>query len=375
MPWYKRLRWRLVSVQLLVVISGIVSMLLLPRWVLSKRSAETIHSILAPYIGSAEAITQAENKLLTYFQQATFSAATLAGLIAILAGVVASLILWRTLVVPLRRIAAASRRVAAGRFDERLPTAHQGGQALHQVITSFNQMAHSLEQIDKKRIELIANVTHELRTPLTGLQGLVEGIEDGIYQADSATMQRMSGEISRLARLVNDIQVLAKVEAGALRLKPIKISLSRVVTDSVMQLQAQAGGKHQTLSVHLPTFNVNLIADKDRVVQILTNIIGNALLYTPPNGDIKVQLLLGDNTAQIVVKDNGIGIPADKLPYIFERFYRVDAARVQNGGGSGVGLSISRNLAWAMGGELSAESDGLGRGSTFTLTLPSLITP
>ncbi|RME98666.1 MAG: sensor histidine kinase, partial [Chloroflexi bacterium] len=211
---------------------------------------------------------------------------------------------------------------------------------------------------------------HELRTPLTGLEGYLEGLMDGLFTREPETFAQMSQEVRRLKRLVSDLQSLSQVEAGQISLHMQDFSLIPVVERVVSQLRPQAVAQCLQITEHHPSTEITVCADPDRTAQILVNILGNAIRYTPEEGCITVNVRASESAAVVEITDDGQGIPADDLPYIFERFYRIDRSRARNSGGSGIGLTISRHLAWAMGGDLVAASDGPGRGSTFTLTLP-----
>ncbi len=345
MVWHKRLRYRLIGIQLLVVIIGVAMMLVTMRLIILGSSAENLSNAILLSVG-------------------------IAAVGSLAAGAVASWLLWRTLVIPLRTLAASSQRIADGRYGERVPFPAQSGEAMQQLATNFNQMAGTLQQVEQQRIEMIGNVAHELRTPLTGLRGVVEGLEDGVFSTDSTTFAMMGREIGRLSRLVNDIQHLSRVEAGAIQLDFQDFVLCEVAQHVILHLQMQAEENGIMLTVQEAAAPMVVHADSDRTAQLLTNLIGNAIRYTPAGGTIRVQLQPIGNMAQVQVVDSGVGISADDLPYIFERFYRADRSRSRQSGGSGVGLTIARHLAWRMKGELSAESDGLDQGSTFTLTLP-----
>lgn len=372
MVWYRRLRWRLVGIQLLVVAIGVASVLLATRLLILEQGTAVIRPTLTPHIDSPTLIATIEAEILAAFGAALNTSLLIAGLGALLAGGIASFLLWRTLVLPLRRIAGSSQRIADGHYAERVPLPQQGGEALQQVVTNFNQMATWLEDTEKQRAALVGNVAHELRTPLAGLRGLIEGIEDGIYSPDAATFQDLSRELNRLSRLVDDLQNLSKIEAGAFQLDYQAVNLEEIVQRVLTHLKPQADGKGVELQVVLADGERPLVvwADADRSAQVLTNLISNAIRYTPSGGEVTLTLTRQSGSGQVAVADSGVGIAAENLPHLFERFYRVDTSRSRHSGGSGIGLTIARHLTWAMGGSLAASSPGEGQGSTFTLTLP-----
>lgn len=180
----------------------------------------------------------------------------------------------------------------------------------------------------------------------------------------------MQHEVRRLRRLVDDLQQLLRVEAGQVALHIEMFDLIPLVRRIITQLCPQLTAQSLAAIIEVPGQKLWVRADADRTAQILVNLIGNAFRYTPDDGDITVRIRRDADQAIIVVEDTGVGIPATTLPYLFERFYRVDPSRSRASGGSGIGLTIARHLAWAMGGEMTAASAGVGQGSTFTLSLP-----
>ena len=300
--------------------------------------------------------------------------------LATLTGLIGSVIINRHILSPLAEIMRSSSAIAKGQYMQRVTVPESD--ELASVATNFNQMAEALEQVEIQRVELIGNVAHELRTPLTGLEGYLEGLLDGIFPPQAETFGQMHIEVRRLSRLVNDLQALSRIEAGEIPLNLAKIDLMGVIERVISQLAPQAQAQELTLtSPHAsmghhacmgqtPQEPLLVMGDSDRTAQLLLNLVGNAIRYTPEGGQITVYAHKHNEFAEVAVQDNGIGIPADALPYLFERFYRVDRSRARRSGGSGIGLTIARQLAWAMGGDLSAESDGLGQGSIFRFTLP-----
>lgn len=347
MGFWRQLRWRIVAAQMLVVVVGVITLSLTAN-VLAERGVAA--------------------ELLPGFRAAVFQALAVAALAATIAGLVASLLLMREILRPLREIARSSRRIAAGHYDERV--AVPDSDELAAMATNFNQMAAALEQVEQQRVALIGNVAHELRTPLAGLEGYIEGMIDGIFTGELETLSMMQHEIRRLRRLVDDLQTLSRVEAGQVQLHLGQFDLVAVVQRVVAQVRPQLVDGCLNMELDHPGSAIHVYADPDRTAQILLNLLGNAIRYTPEQGCITIHLHADDTRAYVAVRDTGIGIPAEALPYIFERFYRVDPSRARSSGGSGIGLTIARHLAWAMHGDLTASSAGPGQGSTFTLALP-----
>ena len=370
MPWYKRLRWRLIGSQFLVALVGVSIMMLATRVIIINMAPVVIRPLLEALIQSPGNLLQTEADLIIAFRNAVLFSVLFAALGAIVAGVFSSVLLWGTIINPLRQVADSSQRIADGRFDERVTVPESSGVAMAQLVTSFNQMTATLEEVEQQRVALLGNIAHELRTPLTGLKGYLEGLLDGLFPANEETFAWMTQEVDRLGRLVDDIQYLSRIESGQFKLDFQKVDVGQLVQRVTAQLGFQAQSKQIDLQVMPFSQPVLALADADRAAQILINLVGNAIRYTPEGGTVRVRVTVADNFAEICVEDDGIGIPAEALPLLFERFYRVDQSRSRTSGGTGIGLTISRHLVWAMGGELTAVSDGPNQGSCFTFTLP-----
>ena len=299
------------------------------------------------------------------FNEALMYAAFAATVVAI----ILSLYLSRSVVAPLSAMSLATQRIAEGRYDERVQV--PGEDELAQLARHFNQMAEKLNQVEAMRRRLIGDVSHELRTPLTAIKGSMEGLMDGVLPATQETYQQIHAEADRLNRLVDDLQELSRVEARAYELDLRPLGISSVLRTVTKRLSPQFESKRISLDVNVASNLPDVLADEDRITQILTNLTGNALQYTPEGGTITIDAHQRDREIQIAVHDTGIGIPAEHLANIFDRFYRVDKSRSRRaGGGSGIGLTIARALVEAQGGRIWAESSGEGQGSTFTFTLP-----
>lgn len=302
--------------------------------------------------------------------RASFNEALLyAALTATIAALALSFLFSRSVVAPVLAMSHATQRIADGRYDERLQVT--GTDELAQLATRFNQMAERLDQVESMRRRLIGDVSHELRTPLTAIKGSMEGLMDGVLPANEETFQQIHFEADRLNHLVDDLQELSRVEARADQLDLRPLDVSSLVQTVTNRLAPQAQSKRISLDLDLPPDLPPLLADEDRAFQILTNLTGNAIQYTPEGGKVTISAKQINDEIRISVRDTGIGIPSEHLPHIFDRFYRVDKSRSrQAGGGSGIGLTIARALVEANGGRIWAESAGVGDGSAFTFTLP-----
>jgi len=302
--------------------------------------------------------------------RASFNEALMyAALAAMLVAIALSLYFSRSVIAPVHAMSQATQRIADGRYDERVRV--NGSDELAQLALYFNQMAEKLNQVESMRRHLIGDISHELRTPLTAIKGSMEGLMDGVLPATNETYQQIHAEADRLNRLVDDLQELSRVEARAYQLDIRSLDVSTLVQTVNKRLAPHSKSKRISLDLELAPDLPHILADEDRAVQVLTNLTGNALQYTPEGGRITISAKRIGDEIQIAVGDTGIGIPPEHLSHIFDRFYRVDKSRSrQAGGGSGIGLTIARALVEAQGGHLWVESAGDGKGSTFTFTLP-----
>lgn len=322
--------------------------------------------------GSAE---QLEMDLYSSFRAGVNEALGLAALSATLIAVAASLLISRQVVAPVRRMMLASQRIAEGHYEERVQVTgdlEQGDQdELGQLALSFNRMASRLEQVEGMRRQLVGDVTHELRTPLTTIKGSMEGLMDGILPANEETYQQIYLEADRLKRLVDDLQELSRVEAKAYELRLKTASVVNLIGTAVARLKRQYEEKGVLIEQEIPENIPPVQVDEDRITQVLINLLGNALQYTPSGGKVSIAVLDNDHKVQISIRDTGIGIASEHLSHLFTRFYRADKSRSRAGGGSGIGLTIAKHLVEAHGGKIWVTSPGINKGSTFVFTLPS----
>lgn len=361
----KRLLWKLLLVQALVLlVAGVVLWLAiiaaLPR-AFERHMAGMGAGMMGRGMGPM---------FFQQFRDGVFDALAWGGGAALLAAAGASFWLSRRLTAPIVRMQAISERIASGQFGERVPV--ESEDELGALAASFNRMAAALEETEERRRRLIADVAHELRTPLTGIRGYLEGLRDGVLPVDDETFSQMEAEAGRLQRLVDDLQELSRVEAGAFQLELQAVGLPELLHS----LQKNFLHRFEEKGVHLEVVQpvaFCLWGDPARLTQILTNLLNNALRYTPPGGRVTITARQTGEMVEICIADTGVGISEKDLPHIFERFYRADSSRSRRNrdGGSGIGLTIVRHLVEAHGGSIWAESDGLGKGSRFYLRLPT----
>ena len=280
----------------------------------------------------------------------------------------------RRLSRPLEGLVSAARAISAGDLEQSVPV----DPAISEISVlgqAFNQMAASLRQADQAKTAFISDVSHELRTPLTVIKGTIETLQDGMLDDHAARgpfLEAMSRETERLVRLVNDLLVLTRADAGALNLQLRPVDLEALARSRCDHFAGLAGSRQVSLTVAAQPGSDRLPcaqADPDRIVQVLDNLLDNAIRYSPTGGEVSVLLRQEGERIECEVRDAGPGIPAKHLPLVFERFYRAEPARDRARGGSGLGLAIVRSLVEAHGGEVAVYSVE-GQGAAFTFRLP-----
>ena len=301
------------------------------------------------------------------FQDAVQTALLVAVVAGVAAAVVISLALTARLSGPIARLAQASRRIAAGRYAERVPVA--SSDEIGELADSFNRMAEALESTERRRLQLVGDVAHELRTPIATLDGYLEGLEDGVIQPGEPTWNLLRGETGRLSRLVNDLQELWRAEARQLPLSLASVDVARLLGAVRDRFAAQARDHGGELRLEVQAGLV-VLADPERLGQVVDNLVSNALRYSPVGTPVALEAAANGDEVVIGVADQGAGLSEQQREHIFERFYRVDPSRSRAQGGSGIGLAIARALTEAMGGRIWAESEGAGRGSRFRVAMP-----
>jgi two-component system OmpR family sensor kinase/two-component system sensor histidine kinase BaeS len=292
-------------------------------------------------------------------------AAAAVSLLVILVVLGAILSALRRVATPIGDMMEAAGRVAEGDYSTRVE--EHGPGEVRALARAFNSMAERLQTHDQQRRDLLADVTHELRTPLTVIQGNLEGLLDGVYPLDEAYLQSILEETHVMSRLIDDLRTLALAESGTLKLQRELIDLGVLIDEVATSFQAQADKAGVALTIEPAHDLPALELDAARIREVLANLIANALRYTPNGGVISLRCSLEEkDTARVLVSvsDTGGGIPPDDLPHVFDRFYKSPDSR-----GSGLGLTIARNLILAHGGEISASSE-VGRGTTIRFTLP-----
>jgi two-component system OmpR family sensor kinase/two-component system sensor histidine kinase BaeS len=271
---------------------------------------------------------------------------------------------------PLGQIFGAIDSVSEGDLSVRVPD--DSSPQFGELIKRFNKMVEELERADKQRRDLTADIAHELRTPLHIIQGKLEGIQDGVYEASPQQVGEALEETRLLARLVDDLQTLSLAESSQLPLNKSRFTLSSLFQDVIASFSARAAAGGVQLTALNPQSDLQINADYQRLGQVLTNLASNALRYTAAGGSVTFEARAESaGWVTLHVRDAGSGIPADDLPFIFDRFWRGDKARSREGhANSGLGLAISRQLVLAHGGSITAQSE-VGKGTEFVIRLPA----
>ena len=302
------------------------------------------------------------------FETAFTASVTVAVVLAAAAAVGVAWMFSRRVGKTISGLATAARHVADGDYGAPIPRS-SFGRELDDLSRSFAQMARTLADTDVARAHLLADLAHELRTPLATLQAYIDGLEDGVVEPTGQAFDTMRGQIGRIERLGADLRDAAAVQEDALAMAPETCDLADIVAKAV----AAARPAFESAGIELTIIrseSAPVRGDRGRLSQVIANLLANAARHTPSGGRVEISTSVTDGSAVLDVTDTGEGIPADELEAIFERFHRVDTARSHNGGGSGLGLTISRAIASAHGGTLVAASEGPGQGSCFRLTIP-----
>jgi len=322
---------------------------------------QRIGTILAGPLLSAE-LNQSERQFLDSVNRKIIYA----GLIGLVVAFLLGWLLIRQLTHPLNRLTRATEKVASGDLKHRVSV--DSNDELGGLAQSFNRMTENLEESEEIRRRMIGDIAHELRTPLTILSGEVEAIREGIYEPTEDKLEEIGEDLELLSRLVEDLRELALAEAGELKLNREKTDLVDLV-ERVGGKLAELGEENGIeLQIELPKTLPPLRLDGDRIAQVINNLVKNAFRHTETGGEVWIRLEDRSGQAVIEVSDTGEGIPKDKLKHVFDRFYRADSSR-SGAGGSGLGLSIAKELVEAHGGKIWIESE-LGAGTTVGFSLP-----
>jgi len=267
---------------------------------------------------------------------------------------------------PLEELFSAINAVEEGNLSVRV--SERNSDMFSDLFKRFNKMVNELERAEQQRRNLTADIAHELRTPLHIIQGNLEGIVDGVYQPTDEHINATLDETQLLTRLVNDLQTLSLIETGHLPLHLTSFFVADLLQDLTASFSAQAAIRGIDLNVAAVEQDQQLTADYDRLNQVLSNLISNALRHTSPGGTVFVRTDAAQNLLRITVRDTGSGIAPEDLPFIFDRFWRGDKSRSERSH-SGLGLAITKQLVLAHGGKIEVQSE-VGKGTSFMIDLP-----
>ncbi len=276
-------------------------------------------------------------------------------------------LLSRTLTRPIRELTAATRAVSAGQLTQEVPV--RSRDELGELAASFNRMNAELARSTELRRQMTADIAHDLRTPVSVILGHAEAVYDGVLKPSLETFEIIRDEIGRLGKLIEDLRTLSRADAGELPIERRAVAPARLLEDVRAINQHRAGQKKIVLKLRVPEGLPEINVDPDRMMQVMSNVVDNALHYTPEGGRILLSAQVADGMLVLSVQDSGPGIAKGELDRIFERFYRSDPSRQRESNGTGLGLAIAKSIVEKHNGRIWAESN-LGEGTTIFIRLP-----
>jgi signal transduction histidine kinase len=363
MKIWRRLHTRLFLSYLLVISVGSVAILVV--------SSLLTRSLFQSHLGGMQrGMNGLRNATVSQLRTALADSLNVALLVGLGAALIAAgtiaIILGRRLLRPIEDVRSAAEQIAAGHYDQQI--AQPAVEELAELADDVNILGQTLAATEERRTRLIGEVAHELRSPLTTIRASMEGLIDGVIEPDGDVFATIADEAARLERLADDLTLLSQAEENALPLSKRPCDLADVARRSAERLQSQFDDAGVSLKLRSDR-TLGVLADPDRLSQVFINLLGNALTHTPSGGTVTVYAHVESGSAAVDIADTGRGIAGDKLPHIFERFYRIPDP--SHPAGRGIGLTIARSIARAHGGDVTAWSDGPGTGATFTVTIPS----
>jgi signal transduction histidine kinase len=330
------------------------------------RSGQVVELVYAVHAAPGEGVLARVGEtfrfLMDFWWQFLLAGALAAGIALVVARWLA-----RGMTQPLRDMAAAAHRMETGDYTTRVHT--RSRDEVGQLATAFNRMSAELQNLEQSRRDLVANVSHELKTPIAAIRAHLENLLDGVEQPDPKTLQVMLSQTERLGRLIEQLLELSRLESGDLPLLREETALAPLVSQVLSEIEVARSDCGVVVESELPIDLPPVDADRERVHQVLFNLVDNAVRFTPSGGAVTVSAQRHNGSVEVRVADTGVGIRPEHLPRLFERFYRADPARSREDGGTGIGLAIARSVVEAHGGHIRAESE-LGEGSVFTFDLP-----
>lgn len=304
---------------------------------------------------------------LSQFTERVNRSLIVAGIIAGVVGIILVLLLSRRMLGSIGNLTSTARSLGEGDLSSRATV--RGNDEVAELGHAFNNMADALQESERQRRSMVADVAHELRTPLTNIQGHIEAMQDGLMQPDAANLGAVHQQTVHLNHLVSDLRLLAETEASELSLDMEPTSIAELVAETTASFRPGAEAASVQLTTDVDDALPMVRVDRIRIRQALGNLLDNAVRHTPAGGAVTVSAQRHEAGIRVAVADTGPGVPAEALPHVFDRLYRVDPSRDRATGGSGLGLTITRQLVEAHGGAVWAESQE-GAGSRFGFDLP-----
>lgn len=290
------------------------------------------------------------------------------GIFSLILSLLFGTVMSKRLVSPIARVINTAKAISKGFYSDRIKE-KSNTREINQLTVTINDLAENMEKQEILRKRLTGDVAHELRTPLATLQSHLEAMMDGIWPADSERLKSCHEEIVRISKMVGDLEKLARYESENFVLNMDTFDISELAKRQIHNFESEFLSKG--LELKLTGADCRVYADKDKISQVLVNLLSNALKYTPEGGMVVINIQYNDVNTEISVTDNGPGIPDEDLPYIFERFYRADKSRNKLTGGSGIGLTICKSIVLAHGGSINLHSN-ISKGTKFTFTIPKI---
>ena len=361
MKFARRLSTRLLLANLLVLLAGAVAFAITFRLLASEIFDDRLRRQGG---GGPGGFGGQGHPLLEAFQDSVDIALVVSLFVGV---VVAAIVAWfasARVIAPIERVRETTRAIAEGDYGQRVVA--DDVRELGALADDVNQLAEALQDTEKRRARLISDVTHELRTPLASIDGFVEGSVDGLFTPEEMH-EAVTDETARMVRLIDDLSVLSKTTEHALDLEMEPVHLAAVARASVENLRPQYASRSVAIEI-VGSAEPTVSGDGVRLQQVVTNLLTNALGHVDDGGSVSVQVDQLGGQARVTVDDDGEGIPPEDIGKVFDRFYRGESGRRRPG--SGLGLSVARGIAEAHRGTLTAFSQGLGEGSTFTLLIP-----
>ncbi len=364
------LGWQVFVAVLAVALAAVLAVGVLTRLAFQSAFSAYVETMMPTRQGMGMGRILVANAADEAFRNSVNRGVFVGALVALTVAAIAAIFLSRYLTRPLERLEEGALELAAGDLSHRVDV--RGPAEVAALGEAFNSMADSLEEAEELRKRLVADVAHELRNPIAAARAQAEGMAEGVLPCEQARLESVVEDLTQLSRLVDDLQELAAAEAGTLSYAMQPLDLVALASREAERAQGMAPAgveiRVETADASGADASVVVEGDEGRLAQVIRNLVSNALRHTR-EGSVTIHVVAHDGWAEVAVSDTGEGIPADDLPYVFERFYRADAARAADSGGAGLGLAISKRIVLDHGGEVFAESDE-GEGARVGFHLP-----